>query len=96
MAPSWKLAFRAGLWPDCYRENTAIGPLAGLRPAGGPISVFHSRNPAEILPGRPIYGPEALLRNILGWAGHLPDHLADLAARAPKLENVTVVAPRTT
>ena len=34
--------------------------------------------------------------NLLGWAGHLPDHLADLAARAPKPKNVTVVAPRTT
>ena len=32
----------------------------------------------------------------LGWAGHLPDHLADLAARAPKLKNVTDVAPWTT
>ncbi len=30
---------------------------------------------------------------ILGWAGHLPDHLADLDARAPKLKNVTAVAP---
>jgi hypothetical protein len=32
-------AFRAGFWSDCYRESTEIGPLAGLRPAGGPISV---------------------------------------------------------
>ncbi len=23
---------------------------------------------------------------VLGWAGHLPDHLADLAARAPKAD----------
>ncbi len=29
----------------------------------------------------------------MGWAGHLPDHLADLAARSPKLKNVTVVVP---
>ena len=37
-----------------------------------------------------------LIKILLGWAGHLPDHLADLAARAPKLKNVTVVGPRTT
>ncbi len=36
------------------------------------------------------------VKQLLGWAGHLPDHLADLAARAPTLENVTVVAPQTT
>ncbi len=30
---------------------------------------------------------------MLGLAGHLPDHLADLAARAPNLKNVTIVAP---
>jgi hypothetical protein len=35
-----KSNFRAGLWPDCYRESTEIGPPAGRRPAGGPISVF--------------------------------------------------------
>ena len=34
-----KSAFRAGFRPDCYRENTEIGPPAGRRPAGGPISV---------------------------------------------------------
>jgi hypothetical protein len=32
-------AFRAGFWPDCYRETTEIGPPSGRRPAGGPISV---------------------------------------------------------
>ena len=36
-----------------------------------------------------------MLEHVLGWAGHLPDHFADLAARAPKLKNVTVVAPWT-
>ena len=38
--PGRKLAFRAGFWPDCYRESTDIGPPAGPKPAGGPISVF--------------------------------------------------------
>ncbi len=33
-------AFRAGFWPDCFRESTEIGPPAGRRPAGGPISVL--------------------------------------------------------
>jgi hypothetical protein len=27
--PGRKSAFRAGFWPDCYRENTEIGPPAG-------------------------------------------------------------------
>ncbi len=30
--PGRKSAFRAGFWPDCYREATEIGPPAGLRP----------------------------------------------------------------
>ncbi len=38
--PGRKSAFRAGFWPDCYREKTEIGPPAGLRPAGGPMSVL--------------------------------------------------------
>ena len=38
--PGRKSAFRAGFWPDCYRASTEIGPPAGLRPAGGPISVL--------------------------------------------------------
>ncbi len=37
--PGRKSAFRAGFWPDCYREGTEIGPPTGLRPAGGLISV---------------------------------------------------------
>ncbi len=37
--PGRKSAFRAGFWSDRYRENTDIGPPAGLRPAGGPMSV---------------------------------------------------------
>ncbi len=38
--PGRTSAFRAGFWLDYYREITEIGPPAGLRPAGGPISVF--------------------------------------------------------
>ncbi len=37
--PGRKLVSRVGFWPDCYREDTEIGPPAGRRPAGGPISV---------------------------------------------------------
>ncbi len=40
VVPGQKLAFRAGFWPDCYREGTEIGSPAGLRLAGGPISVL--------------------------------------------------------
>ncbi len=51
LLPGRKLAFRAGFWPDCYRENTKIGPPAGLRPAGEPISVLSrqqsGQNPAR-------------------------------------------------
>ncbi len=43
--------------PDCGR--TAIGKAP--KSAGGPISVL---SPAKIRPGRPIHGPEPLLRNI--------------------------------
>ncbi len=35
--PGLKSAFRAGLWPDCYRESTEIGHPAVPRPAGGRI-----------------------------------------------------------
>ncbi len=38
--PGRKSAFRVGIWPDCYRGGTEIDPPAGLRPAGGPISVL--------------------------------------------------------
>ncbi len=38
--PGRKSAFRAGFLPDCYREATEIGPPAGRRPAGGPMSVL--------------------------------------------------------
>jgi hypothetical protein len=51
MFPGRKSAFRAGFWPNCNRE----------RP---PISVLSGSNRATIRPGRPIYGPKALLRNM--------------------------------
>ncbi len=50
----------AGLLPVSHK----IGPPAGRRPAGLSISVFPRCSPAKIRPRRPIYGPEALLRNI--------------------------------
>ncbi len=57
--PGHNSDFRARLWPDCYREKPEIGP-----PAGGPISVLsRQHSPVKIRPGRPISGPEALLRN---------------------------------
>ncbi len=62
--PGWQSAFQARFWPDCYRASIKIGPPAGIRPVGGPISVFSGSSPAKTRPGMPIYGPEALLRNI--------------------------------
>ena len=35
---SFKLG--APIWADCYRTNNEIGTPAGIRPAGGPISVL--------------------------------------------------------
>ena len=61
--PGRKSALRAGFWPDCYWEGSEIG----LRPADGrPDGVFRcfpGSSPAKIRPGRPTYGPEALLRD---------------------------------
>ncbi len=61
LLPGRKSAFRAGFWPDCYRENTKVGPPASRRPAGGPISVFSGwqsgQSPArkaDLRPGRII------------------------------------------
>jgi hypothetical protein len=34
------IGLRAGFWPDCYREGTEMGPPAGRRPVGGPISLL--------------------------------------------------------
>ncbi len=57
MLPGCESAFRAGFWPDCYQESTEICPPAGLRLAGGPISV-----PVAVRPkSGPEGGPEALL-----------------------------------
>ncbi len=61
--PGRKSDFRAGFWPDCYRESTKIGPPAEGQPEGR-FRCFPGSSPAEIRPGRLIYGPEALLRNI--------------------------------
>ncbi len=55
MLPGHISAFRAGFWPDGYRESAEIGPPAGLRPGSSPVKIRH---------GKPVYGPEALLRNI--------------------------------
>jgi hypothetical protein len=62
--PGRKSAFRAGFWVDCYRENTEIRlRRAEGRPAGR-FQGFPGSSPAKMRPGRPIYGQEALLRNI--------------------------------
>ncbi len=47
MLPGRRSAFRAEFWPDCYRESTEVSPLAGLRPAGGPISVLSRKSGPE-------------------------------------------------
>ena len=48
--PGRNSAFRAGCWPDCYLEKTEVAFPAGLRPAGGPMSVLSrwqsGQNPA--------------------------------------------------
>jgi hypothetical protein len=53
--PGRKSAFRARFWPDCHRERTENGPEGRSR-------WFPRSIPAKIQPGRPIFGPEALLR----------------------------------
>ena len=66
--PGRKLAFWAGFWPDCHRERTESGPAAGRRPSAGRRADFGAFPVAvrpKIRPGRPISGPEALLRNIM-------------------------------
>ncbi len=42
--------------------NLETGPVPGG--GGGGLRCFPGRIPAKIRPGRPIFGPEALLRNI--------------------------------
>ncbi len=63
-----KSAFRAGFWPDCYRESTDIGRRADFE--AFPVAVR-----PKIQLGRPICGPEALLRNI-EYTGDPEDNLA--------------------
>ncbi len=62
--PARRLDFGDGFQPDCCGR----APKAALRPAfgrpEGRFRCFPESSPAEIRPGRPIYGPEALLRNI--------------------------------
>ncbi len=54
--------------PDLVPTGTWKTMKSGLRPAKcrpeGKCRCFPGRGPAKIRPGRPIYGPEALLRNI--------------------------------
>ncbi len=61
--PGRTSGFRAEFRPDSSRESLRFSPPAGLRPAGGPILRLSRFDPAEIRPGRPISGPEALVRN---------------------------------
>ncbi len=71
MLPGQKSSFRAGFRPEFNRENLKIGTLTGMRPAEGPILKLARLDPAEIWPGSPISGPEALLHNI-GLAIYIP------------------------
>ncbi len=66
-----QLCFRAGnrpSGPDFGRTATGKAPKLILRPAFGrpetPCRCFPNSSPATNRPVRPIYGPEALLRNI--------------------------------
>ncbi len=51
----------AGLLPEKHQNRPSGRPKAGRRADFG---TFPGSSPARIRPGRPIYGPEALLRNI--------------------------------
>ena len=62
--PGRKSAFRAGFWPDCFRESTEIGPGRPKAGRRADFGAFPGSRLAKIRPGRPIYSPEALLRNI--------------------------------
>ena len=90
MLPGRKSAFRAGFWSDCYRENT--GPAFG-RPEGR-FRCFPGSSPTKIRPGRPIYGPEALLHNIESPAARirLPRRCAASALRPACAAAVPAVA----
>ncbi len=61
LLPGRKSACRPGFWPDCPREITEMRPPAGLRLAGGPISVtsrqqsgLHPARKADFWPGSTI------------------------------------------
>jgi hypothetical protein len=55
--PGRKSAFRAGFWPDCYRESTAIGPPTGRRVDFGafPVAVRPKSSPEDQLTARRRY-----------------------------------------
>ncbi len=72
-----------------------LGPVGSRGPGASPKAI---REPPV---GRgPHGGPRDLAqtkaKNLLGWAGHLPDHSAYLAERPPTIKNATGVPPRTT
>ncbi len=52
--PGRKAAFRAGFWPDCYRERTEIGSPAGRRAefCVFPVAVRPKSNPEGRFPTR--------------------------------------------
>ncbi len=54
--------------PDFGRTATRKTPKSAIRPAEGQPEIrflfFPGSSPSKFQPGRPIYGPEALLRNI--------------------------------
>ncbi len=54
--PGRKAAFRAGFWPDCYRESTDIGPPAG--PSGRPKAGRRADFGVFPIAVRPNCGPE--------------------------------------
>ena len=62
--PGRKSAFRTGFWPDCCRETTEIGLRSAEGRPEGRFRCIPDSSPAKIRSGRPIYGPEALLRSI--------------------------------
>ncbi len=64
MIPGRKSAFRAGFWPGCHRESTEMGPPAGKAGRRADFGSFPVAVRPKTRPGRPIYGPEALARNI--------------------------------
>ncbi len=59
--------------PDFGQTATRKAPTSALRPAQGRAEgrfrCFPGSGPAKIQPGRPTYGPEALLRNWVGLMG---------------------------